>query len=80
MFEGAWQGLHIATPKESFVAVDTAVPEAEILEIGNKITTLPEGKAFFKKIEKLFEERNKMVNQTGFLTGLWVNYWPMAAC
>ena len=64
MFEGAWQGLHIATPKEAFIPVDTSVPEAEILEIGNKITTLPEGKAFFKKIEKLFEDRNKMVNQT----------------
>jgi 2-oxoglutarate dehydrogenase E1 component len=64
MFEGAWHGLHIANPREFFAPVDTAVPEAELIEIGQKITTLPEGKEFFKKIEKLFEDRNKMVNKT----------------
>jgi 2-oxoglutarate dehydrogenase E1 component len=64
MYEGAWQGLHIAGPREFFAPVDTSVPEAELLEIGKKITTLPEGKEFFKKIEKLFEERNKMVAKT----------------
>ncbi len=64
MFEGAWQGLHLATRKEFFAPVDTAVPEDELLAIGKKITELPAGKEFFKKIEKLFEERSKMVNQT----------------
>ncbi|MDB5015351.1 MAG: 2-oxoglutarate dehydrogenase component, partial [Mucilaginibacter sp.] len=64
MFEGAWQGLHIATTREFFTPVDTAVPEAELLEIGKNLTTLPPGKEFFKKIEKLFEERNKMVTKT----------------
>jgi 2-oxoglutarate dehydrogenase E1 component len=64
MYEGVWQGLHIAGPREFFAPVETAVPEAELLEIGKKITTLPEGKEFFKKIEKLFDERNKMVTKT----------------
>jgi 2-oxoglutarate dehydrogenase E1 component len=64
MYEGAWQGLHIAGPREFFAPVDTAVPEEELLEIGRKITTLPQGKDFFKKIEKLFEERSAMVNKT----------------
>jgi 2-oxoglutarate dehydrogenase E1 component len=64
MFEGAWQGLHIASTREFFTPIDTAVPEAELLEIGQKITELPQGKEFFKKIEKLFEERNKMVTKT----------------
>ena len=64
MFEGAWQGMHIANTREFFVPVETAVSEEEILEIGKKLTTLPEGKEFFKKIEKLFEERGRMVNQT----------------
>ena len=64
MFEGVWQGLHIAKPREFFATTETAVPEAELLEIGEKITTLPKGKEFFKKIEKLFEERNKMVTKT----------------
>jgi 2-oxoglutarate dehydrogenase E1 component len=64
MFEGAWQGLHIASSKEFFASVETAVPEEELLAIGKKLSELPPGKEFFKKIEKLFEERNKMVTKT----------------
>jgi 2-oxoglutarate dehydrogenase E1 component len=64
MFEGAWQGLHIASTREFFAPIETAVSEDELLDIGKKITTLPPGKEFFKKIEKLFEERNKMVTKT----------------
>ncbi|HWZ17096.1 MAG TPA: 2-oxoglutarate dehydrogenase E1 component [Mucilaginibacter sp.] len=64
MFEGAWQGLHIASSREFFAPVETAVPEDELLAIGKKLSELPPGKEFFKKIEKLFEERNKMVTKT----------------
>jgi 2-oxoglutarate dehydrogenase E1 component len=55
MFEGAWQGLHIASPREAFTPIETAVAEDELLAIGKKITELPQGKEFFKKIEKIFE-------------------------
>jgi len=65
MFEGAWTGLHLANHKELISAIDTAVDKETIIEIGNKLTTLPQGKEFFKKIEKLFEDRNAMVNKTG---------------
>jgi len=54
MFEGVWQGMHIASTREFFAPVETAVSEEELVEIGKKITTLPEGKEFFKKIEKPF--------------------------
>ena len=64
MYEGAWQGLHLAAPREAFAIIETAVAEEELLAIGQKITELPKGKEFFKKIEKLFEERNKMVTKT----------------
>jgi 2-oxoglutarate dehydrogenase E1 component len=64
MFEGAWTGLHLANHKELISSIDTSVKEEDIIEIGNKLTTLPSGKAFFKKIEKLFEDRNAMVNKT----------------
>ena len=64
MFEGVWQGFHIARPREFFAPTETAVQEGELLDIGKKITVLPEGKEFFKKIEKLFDERNKMVTKT----------------
>ncbi|MGN6638876.1 MAG: 2-oxoglutarate dehydrogenase E1 component [Mucilaginibacter sp.] len=64
MFEGAWEGLHLATAQDFSVPVSTAVPKDELLEIGKKITTLPKDKEFFKKIEKLFDERGNMVNKT----------------
>ncbi|RFZ85918.1 2-oxoglutarate dehydrogenase E1 component [Mucilaginibacter terrenus] len=64
MFEGAWTGLHLANHKELISSIDTSVTEQDITEIGNKLTTLPEGKEFFKKIEKLFEDRRAMVNTT----------------
>jgi 2-oxoglutarate dehydrogenase E1 component len=66
MFAGVWEGLHIATDKETIASTDTAVPETELLDIANKITTLPKDKAFFKKIEKLFEDRSNMVKNRTF--------------
>jgi len=64
MFEGAWQGLHIATEKETIAKTDTAVSKEELLSVGEAITVLPKDKEFFKKIEKLFQDRNAMVNKS----------------
>ncbi|HTD98714.1 MAG TPA: 2-oxoglutarate dehydrogenase E1 component [Mucilaginibacter sp.] len=64
MFEGAWGGLHLATDNDFAASVDTSVSKEELTAIGKKITELPKDKEFFKKIEKLFEERGKMVNKT----------------
>ncbi len=64
MFAGAWEGLHLASESDFNTPVNTAVPKKELLGIGKKITDLPKDKDFFKKIEKLFEERSKMVNDT----------------
>ncbi|WDF54625.1 2-oxoglutarate dehydrogenase E1 component [Mucilaginibacter sp. KACC 22063] len=64
MFTGAWEGLHIATEKETVAPADTSVSADKLLEIGKTLTTLPAGKQYFKKIEKLFEDRSKMVNDT----------------
>ncbi|MDT3404575.1 2-oxoglutarate dehydrogenase E1 component [Mucilaginibacter terrae] len=64
MFAGSWQGLHLPTKAEIYAEADTAISEEELLEIGKKLTDLPSDKVFFKKIEKLFEDRRKMVNET----------------
>ncbi len=64
MFAGAWQGLHIAAEKEVQLSPDTSITEKELIEIGQKITALPADKEFFKKIEKLFDERKNMVEKT----------------
>jgi len=64
MFAGSWQGLHLPTKAEVYADTDTKVSEAELLEIGQKLTNLPSDKGFFKKIEKLFDDRRRMVNET----------------
>jgi 2-oxoglutarate dehydrogenase E1 component len=64
MFAGAWEGLHLATERDFSAPVNTAVTKDNLLAIGKKLTELPKDKVFFKKIEKLFEDRSKMVNDT----------------
>lgn len=63
-FGGVWSDFRIATPADFAESPDTSVPEKLLLDLGKRITTLPTDKKFFKKIEKLFDERSKMVNET----------------
>jgi 2-oxoglutarate dehydrogenase E1 component len=63
-FGGAWAEMRIASSKDFDTSPDTAVDEETLLSIANKISTLPGDKKFFKKIEKLFDERNKMATAT----------------
>ncbi|HPT14973.1 MAG TPA: 2-oxoglutarate dehydrogenase E1 component, partial [Bacteroidales bacterium] len=61
-----WDGLHHATPEDWKTPVKTSVEKDTIADLAIKITALPEGKPFFKKLVKLMEERRQMVveNQT----------------
>ncbi|WEK18809.1 MAG: 2-oxoglutarate dehydrogenase E1 component [Candidatus Pedobacter colombiensis] len=63
-FGGAWSDMRIATPKDFESSPNTAVKKSTLLEIAKRISTLPADKKFFKKIEKLFDERSKMANTT----------------
>ncbi|WP_316817818.1 2-oxoglutarate dehydrogenase E1 component [Pedobacter nyackensis] len=63
-FGGAWSDMRIATPKDFESSPVTAVKKTTLLEIAKRISTLPANKKFFKKIEKLFDERSKMANTT----------------
>ncbi|MES2809993.1 MAG: 2-oxoglutarate dehydrogenase E1 component, partial [Bacteroidota bacterium] len=64
MFAGAWEGLHLATERDFTQPAKTSVDKDALISIGKKLTELPKDKNFFKKIEKLFEDRAKMVNDT----------------
>jgi 2-oxoglutarate dehydrogenase E1 component len=59
-FGGAWADMRIATAKDFDVSPDTSVEKTALLEVAKRISTLPADKKFFKKIEKLFDERKKM--------------------
>jgi 2-oxoglutarate dehydrogenase E1 component len=66
MYSGAWNGLKMASPEELFARSETAVEEKAFIDIANQITTLPSDKKFFKKIEKLFDDRKRMVENKTF--------------
>jgi 2-oxoglutarate dehydrogenase E1 component len=66
MYSGAWNGLKMASPEELFARSETAVEEKALIDIANQITTLPSDKKFFKKIEKLFDDRKRMVENKTF--------------
>ncbi|SKB82922.1 2-oxoglutarate dehydrogenase E1 component [Daejeonella lutea] len=56
---GSWKGLRLATNWIGSKS-DTKVPAKKLLSIAKAISTLPGEKKFFKKIEKLFEDRKRM--------------------
>lgn len=59
-FGGAWADMRLATAKDFETSPDTSVKKTTLLEVAKRISTLPKDKKFFKKIEKLFDERHKM--------------------
>ncbi len=65
-FGGAWTGLRLAKPEDMLEPSKTAVDEKAFLQIAQSITALPSDKKFFRKIEKLFEDRRKMVAEKTF--------------
>lgn len=60
-----WQGIRRAVAEDFCASPDTGVSPASLLEVARGITRLPEGKHFFRKIEKLQEDRMKMVAEPG---------------
>ena len=70
-FAGAWSDMRIASAEDFVTSPDTSVRKTTLLEIAKRISTLPSDKKFFKKIEKLFAERNKMA------TSSYVFDWAM---
>jgi 2-oxoglutarate dehydrogenase E1 component len=59
--EETWKGIRKATDKDFEVSPNTGVDKKKLTEIAKKITTLPAGEKYFKKTEKVFEDRQKMI-------------------
>jgi 2-oxoglutarate dehydrogenase E1 component len=60
IFGGSWKGLKLAKPGAISIPVNTKVSSKVMLTLAKAISTLPADQKFFKKIEKLFDERRKM--------------------
>ena len=70
--EKEWEGIRIATLKDFDESVQTGVKNEVLKKIAKTLYTIPEGKNFFKKIQKLLQDRQNMVEKSVLLD------WGMA--
>ncbi len=56
-----WQDYSFAKDEDIFATYETGVNTEKLKELGNKITQLPEGKKYFRKIVKLMKDRHNMI-------------------
>jgi 2-oxoglutarate dehydrogenase E1 component len=56
-----WEGFRPATEDDFHSSPETGVDKKVLLDLAAKITDLPEGKNYFRKIVKLFKDRKAMV-------------------
>jgi len=60
--DGAWSGLKIANDEEETRRGKTGVTKKKITDIGKKITEVPEGFNVHKTIQRLMDNRRKMID------------------
>ncbi len=52
-----WKDLKRATRTDFEASPETGIPKKKLLELGRKLATLPEGKKYFRKTQKIFNDR-----------------------
>ncbi|MGV3630111.1 MAG: 2-oxoglutarate dehydrogenase E1 component [Bacteroidota bacterium] len=52
-----WEGYRHSKPEDFDKSIETGVDKKKLLDLGVKLATLPEGKKYFRKISKIFEDR-----------------------
>lgn len=62
-----WSGFESVREWEMMDAIDTTFDKKKLTEIAKVITTLPEGKKFLRKLERLIDGRKKMFFETDAL-------------
>ena len=63
--EENWKGFRRATEEDFLQSPDTGVDISKLRDLAHKLTELPEGRAFFRKIVKLQEDRRHLTLQKG---------------
>ncbi len=54
-----WEGYRHSKPEDFDKSPKTGVDKKKLLDLGKKLATLPEGKNYFRKISKIFDDRFK---------------------
>lgn len=58
-----WEDYHTATPEDLASTPETAVDRGRLEDLARKMSTLPEGKKYYRKVAKLMRDRLKMVDE-----------------
>jgi 2-oxoglutarate dehydrogenase E1 component len=64
--EGSWKGIRMTSSADFEKSIPTAISKEAFVTLAKSITSLPENKKFFSKIDKLFGERRKMIDDKMF--------------
>ncbi len=59
--ESTWKDYRKATEKDFEQSPETGFDKKQLIELATKMSTLPAGEKFFRKTQKVFEDRLKMV-------------------
>ncbi len=59
-----WKDYRRSTAADFETSPQTGVDKKTLLELGRKLSTLPEGKKYFRKIAKIFEDRSKAIENS----------------
>jgi 2-oxoglutarate dehydrogenase E1 component len=57
-----WEGFRHGKPEDFITSPVTGIDKKILLELGRKLATLPEGKKYFRKIAKIFDDRLNAIN------------------
>lgn len=58
-----WKDFDYGTLEDFKESRVTGVPKEKLIELGKKLATLPEDKKVFRKVKKLFNDRQKMIEE-----------------
>jgi 2-oxoglutarate dehydrogenase E1 component len=58
-----WEGFRHGKASDFISSPETGVDKKKLLELGIKLSTLPEGKKYFRKISKIFEDRMNAIKE-----------------
>lgn len=59
----AWEGYRHGKDEDFIQSPETGVEKKKLLELGTKLSTLPEGKKYFRKISKIFKDRLESIQE-----------------
>jgi 2-oxoglutarate dehydrogenase E1 component len=59
----SWEGYRHSKPEDFIDSPKTGVDKKTLLDLGVKLATLPDGKKYFRKIAKIFEDRLNAIKQ-----------------